>query len=144
MLASRLAFVFLCLMAVLVMSNGQLIATFGNETNIYDTARAGFCPNEFVNVTGPVLVAYPTDACSDLSNGDYLAGAIVIVDTGLCSNQDKIRTLKRYGAAAVLYRDTGAPFLGRDFASTDGKAFDDLTIPCSFMSIYVSITSIVE
>jgi len=66
--------------------------------NTYDTARAGFCPHEFVNVTGPVLVAYPTDACKELTNGDYLTGAIVIVDVGLCSNQEKVRTLQRYGA----------------------------------------------
>jgi hypothetical protein len=136
MLAQRLVFASICFLVVLGMANGQLFATIANETTVFETARAGFCPNEFVNITGPVLVAYPTDACSDLINGAYLAGAIVIVDTGLCSNQDKIRTLQRYGAAAVLYRDTGAPYLGRDFASTDGKSFEDLTTPCSFMSIY--------
>jgi hypothetical protein len=111
------------------------VTVVANETTTYQTARTGFCKRDFVNITGPVRVAYPTTACSDLTNGDDLIGAIVIVDTGDCSPQDKIRVVQQYDAIAVVFRDAN-PEIGRDFATTDGKPFDDLLIPCSFLSIY--------
>jgi hypothetical protein len=77
---------------------------------IYQTARAGFCPRDFINITGPVHVAYPTTACSDLYNGNNLKGAIVIVDTGNCSPQDKIRNIQRYGAIVSIF-ETGLIFV---------------------------------
>lgn len=76
-----------------------------NETTTYQTARTGFCKRDFVNITGPVRVAYPTTACSDLTNGDDLIGAIVIVDTGDCSPQDKIRVVQQYDAIVSLWGD---------------------------------------
>eukprot|EP00029_Vermamoeba_vermiformis_P009885 TRINITY_DN507_c0_g1_i1.p1 TRINITY_DN507_c0_g1~~TRINITY_DN507_c0_g1_i1.p1 ORF type:complete len:474 (-),score=20.90 TRINITY_DN507_c0_g1_i1:74-1495(-) len=133
-------FICLIIMAILGMTNATLVTVLvNNETTVYQTARTGFCKQDFVNVTGPVLVAYPTTACSDLTNGDDLYGAIVIVDTGNCSPQDKIRVVQKYGAVAVVYRDTN-PEIGRDYATSDGKPFDDLLIPCAFISIYDGYT----
>ncbi|XP_036376858.1 ER degradation-enhancing alpha-mannosidase-like protein 3 isoform X1 [Megalops cyprinoides] len=88
-------------------------------------------------VQGFVAVAEPYSGCSELSNGDLLAGRIALLQRGQCMFAEKARHIQRAGAiGGIVIDDTEgsssdtAPLFQM---AGDGRSTDDITLPLLFL-----------
>ncbi|KAG7488228.1 hypothetical protein MATL_G00030310 [Megalops atlanticus] len=88
-------------------------------------------------VQGFVAVAEPYSGCSELTNGDLLAGRIAMLQRGQCMFAEKARHIQRAGAiGGIVIDDTEgsssdtAPLFQM---AGDGRSTDDITLPLLFL-----------
>ncbi|KAG1973583.1 ER degradation-enhancing alpha-mannosidase-like protein 3 isoform X2 [Pimephales promelas] len=88
-------------------------------------------------VRGFVTVAEPYNGCSELSNGEIVAGRIALLQRGQCMFAEKARHIQKAGAIGGIVIDDNegsssdtAPLFQM---AGDGRSTDDVTLPLLFL-----------
>ncbi|KAI4872283.1 hypothetical protein NFI96_027708 [Prochilodus magdalenae] len=90
-----------------------------------------------LGIRGFVTVAEPYTGCSELSNGEFVAGRIALLQRGQCMFAEKARNIQKAGAIGGIVIDDNegsssdtAPLFQM---AGDGRSTDDVTLPLLFL-----------
>ncbi|MFQ5596207.1 MAG: S8 family serine peptidase, partial [Anaerolineae bacterium] len=100
---------------------------------MYEVETGQFGPglDEAGPISGDVVYADPVDGCEDLTNGEEMAGKIVLIDRGTCTFVTKVRHAQTAGAVAVTVVNNVA---GPPIGMADDGTGSDITIPSVMIS----------
>ncbi|XP_062854894.1 ER degradation-enhancing alpha-mannosidase-like protein 3 isoform X2 [Trichomycterus rosablanca] len=110
---------------------GRVVLTAGPAQFGTDLSKSN------LGVRGFVMVAEPYTGCSELSNADYVAGRIALLQRGQCMFAEKARNIQKAGAIGGIVIDDNegsssdtAPLFQM---AGDGRSTDDVTLPVLFL-----------
>ncbi|XP_058246552.1 ER degradation-enhancing alpha-mannosidase-like protein 3 isoform X2 [Hemibagrus wyckioides] len=90
-----------------------------------------------LGVRGFVTVAEPYSGCAELTNGEFVAGRIALLQRGQCMFAEKARNIQKAGAIGGIVIDDNegsssdtAPLFQM---AGDGRSTDDVTLPLLFL-----------
>mmetsp|Transcript_28463 Transcript_28463/g.74790 ORF Transcript_28463/g.74790 Transcript_28463/m.74790 type:complete len:793 (+) Transcript_28463:124-2502(+) len=84
---------------------------------------------------GHIAVAQPLDGCKPLTNGDDLAGNVVVVKRGGCMFIEKVRHAQHAGADSVIVVDNRPTDPNTKLFTMSGDGVDDVNIPAIFVTL---------
>ncbi|XP_047655778.1 ER degradation-enhancing alpha-mannosidase-like protein 3 isoform X1 [Tachysurus fulvidraco] len=110
---------------------GRVVLTAGPAQFGMDLSKNSF------GVRGFVAVAEPYSGCAELSNGEFVAGRIALLQRGQCMFAEKARNIQKAGAIGGIVIDDNegsssdtAPLFQM---AGDGRSTDDVTLPILFL-----------
>jgi hypothetical protein len=86
------------------------------------------------NITGQIVLVNPGDGCSSILNTDETEGKILLLFTGSCTAELKLRNSQRAGAIAVINHDTASGEAGGSYYSYFDYDRSDIVIPFVFVN----------
>ena len=75
------------------------------------------------------VVAVPEQGCSQLENGEHMAGNVVLISEGNCSFSEQVRNAQAAGAVAVIIANAG---------SYNNVDFSGVTVPAMAVTPYAA------
>lgn len=110
---------------------GRVVLTAGPAQFGIDLSKSS------LGVRGFVTVAEPYAGCSELSNAEFVAGRIALLQRGQCMFAEKARNIQKAGAIGGIVIDDNegsssdtAPLFQM---AGDGRSTDDVTLPLLFL-----------
>ncbi|XP_066500274.1 ER degradation-enhancing alpha-mannosidase-like protein 3 isoform X1 [Hoplias malabaricus] len=110
---------------------GRVVLTAGPAQFGMDLSKSN------LGVRGSVTVAEPYSGCSMLSNAEFVAGRIALLQRGQCMFAEKARNIQKAGAIGGIVIDDNegsssdtAPLFQM---AGDGRSTDDVTLPLLFL-----------
>uniref|UniRef100_A0A8B9RG39 alpha-1,2-Mannosidase n=1 Tax=Astyanax mexicanus TaxID=7994 RepID=A0A8B9RG39_ASTMX len=110
---------------------GRVVLTAGPAQFGMDLSKSS------LGVRGFVTVAEPYAGCSELSNAEFVAGRIALLQRGQCMFAEKARNIQKAGAIGGIVIDDNegsssdtAPLFQM---AGDGRSTDDVTLPLLFL-----------
>ncbi|KAL7828971.1 hypothetical protein SRHO_G00326050 [Serrasalmus rhombeus] len=110
---------------------GRVVLTAGPAQFGMDLSKSN------LGVRGFVTVAEPYTGCSELSNAEFVAGRIALLQRGQCMFAEKARNIQKAGAIGGIVIDDNegsssdtAPLFQM---AGDGRSTDDVTLPLLFL-----------
>ncbi|XP_072537467.1 ER degradation-enhancing alpha-mannosidase-like protein 3 isoform X2 [Salminus brasiliensis] len=110
---------------------GRVVLTAGPAQFGMDLSKSS------LGVRGFVTVAEPYTGCSELSNAEFVAGRIALLQRGQCMFAEKARNIQKAGAIGGIVIDDNegsssdtAPLFQM---AGDGRSTDDVTLPLLFL-----------
>ncbi|XP_063056749.1 ER degradation-enhancing alpha-mannosidase-like protein 3 isoform X2 [Engraulis encrasicolus] len=110
---------------------GRVVLTAGPAQFGTDLSKSS------TGVRGFITVAEPYSGCAELSNGEFVAGRIALLQRGQCMFAEKARHIMKAGAIGGIVIDDNegsssdtAPLFQM---AGDGRSTDDVTVPLLFL-----------
>ncbi|KAK3539486.1 hypothetical protein QTP70_008867 [Hemibagrus guttatus] len=110
---------------------GRVVLTAGPAQFGIDLSKSN------LGVRGFVTVAEPYSGCAELTNGEFVAGRIALLQRGQCMFAEKARNIQKAGAIGGIVIDDNegsssdtAPLFQM---AGDGRSTDDVTLPLLFL-----------